>query len=282
MTRVERRFQRAFKGQVAIVTGGASGIGLALGHALTDAGAHVVLADRDGDEVMAAAADRSALSGATLDVTDSSGFHELAQDVLRRHGRLDMLFNNAGIGLAGEVRDLELESWRPVMEVNVFGVINGIAAVYPIMLERRSGVIVNTASGAGLLPRPGLTPYAAAKHAVVGLSTSLRAEASPLGVQVNVVCPGYIATSIMKSTRYVGLDRDRLVGSIPVKPISAQDCAAQILDGIIRNKPVIVVSKLLAFEWFVYRMSPSLGLAMSQIRGRAFRKNRTSASPSSG
>jgi len=270
-----RRFRRAFGGKVAIVTGGASGIGLALGNVLADAGAKIVLADRDGDEVMAAAAERRELSGVKLDVTDAPAFKEAAQGVLRRHGRLDLLFNNAGVGLAGEVRDLDIEAWRAIVDVNLYGVANGIAAVYPLMLERRDGAIVNTASGAGLLPRPGMAPYAATKHAVVGLTTSLRAEAAPHGVNVSVVCPGYIATSIMESTKYVGVDADGLTGSIPIKPMSPEDCARLILEGVIRNRPIIMVSRILELEWLLYRLSPTLGIKISRIRGRAFSKHRT-------
>ena len=122
-----------------------------------------------------------------------------------------------------------------------------------------------------MLPRPGMAPYAATKHAVVGLSTSLRAEAAGLGVRVSVVCPGYIGTEIMAKTRYVGLDGAALQASIPIRPMSPRACAEVVLRGVRRNRAVIPVTGLTWLEWWVYRLSPRVGVALACWRGAQMR-----------
>lgn len=249
---------------MALVTGAASGIGAALVQRLNEAGATVVGADLVGEG-----------SCRSLDIADAAAFQALVDDVVREHGRIDVLFNNAGIGLAGEVRDVSLADWRRVVDVNVMGVVHGVHAAYPHMLRQGSGAIVNTASGAGLLPRPGMTPYAASKSAVVGLSMSLRAEAAAYGVRVNAVCPGFVRTAMVATTDYRGLDKERLLARIPGGGMSALRCADKILTGVRRNRPLIVIGPLLRLEWLIGRLSPRLALALAGLRARAFRRART-------
>lgn len=267
-----------FRGRLALVTGAASGIGAALAEALAGAGARVWLTDVDADAVAetAAAIGRrhpgAAVHHAPLDVTDGPAF---AAAVARVGAPVDFLFNNAGVGLAGELRDLTPDDWRRVLAVNLEGTINGVHAVYPAMVERGSGHIVNIASGAALAPRPGMVPYAAAKAAVVGLSRSLRAEAAGLGVRVSAVCPGYIDTGIMDRTRFVGLDRDGLAGAIPIAPISAAECARRTLRGVARNRGLIPVGAEVGLEWRLMRFAPGLVERMARWRARQFRAHRT-------
>jgi NAD(P)-dependent dehydrogenase (short-subunit alcohol dehydrogenase family) len=185
-----------FSGATAIVTGGASGIGRALSEALARRGAPVVVADRNADgaaEVARAivAAGGSARSEA-LDVTDAAAVERLVDETAREHGRVDLMFNNAGIAIIGEETDVSLDDWRKVVDVNLWGVVHGIRAAYPRMVRQGSGHIVNTASLAGLSPAPFEISYTATKYAVVGLSRALRAEAAAHGVKVSVVCPGFI------------------------------------------------------------------------------------------
>lgn len=265
----------AWQGRTALVTGAASGIGRALAAGLIRQGGRVWLADRDEPRVRetAAALGPNAVAR-SLDVTDAAAFQSLAQEMLAREGKIDALFNNAGIGAAGELRDVSLEVWRRVLEVNVLGVVNGIGAVYPSMIARGAGVIVNTASGAGLAPRPGMAAYAASKHAVVGLSVSLRAEAELHGVSVSVVCPGYIQTDIMKTTEYTKLDAEALARSIPIKPISAEACAEKVLAGVARDRPIIIVGKTVWLDWLLFRLSPGLALRAAGLRARHFQAHR--------
>ncbi len=171
-----------FQGKVAIVTGAASGIGEALSGALARRGATVVLADIDeagakGSADALAVGPPGRVSAVALDVTDAEAVASLVERTAQDHGHLDFLFNNAGIGIAGPVSELTLAHWNRAIDVNLRGVVHGVVAAYPVMIRQGHGHIVNTASLAGLLPSPMLTPYGMTKHGVVGLSESLRMEA---------------------------------------------------------------------------------------------------------
>ncbi len=258
---------------VALVTGGASGIGAALCRRLAARGDRVIVSDLNLEGAQALAEELGGRA-VRLDVTDAEAFASVAREVVETEGRLDLLFNNAGIGLAGQVRDLEAKHWRSIVEVNLFGVINGIDAVFPIMRAQGSGHIVNTASGAGLCPRPGMTPYAAAKHAVVGLTTSFREEAALHGVRASVFCPGFIDTNIQAASHFVRVDGPGLTANIPLKPMTADECARIALRGVARNRVIIPVSKYVWLDWLLYRLSPALSIRISRLRARQFEKHR--------
>ena len=264
-----------YEGKIAIVTGAAGGIGGAVADALYAAGATVVVTDIN----LTAAEQRVQDFGERgvarhLDVCDPEAFAELADAIRAEFGHIDLLVNNAGVGLAGDVRDMALADWKRVIDVNLYGVIHGVHAVYADMTERGSGQIINIASGAGLCPRPGMVPYAASKAAVIGLSTSLRPEAAGLGVRVNVVCPGFIETDIQKNTTYKNLDTGKLLSEIPLKPMAASKCASIILRGAKRDRGIIPVSIATNLEWSMYRLSPSLLSGVAKFRARKFQDNR--------
>ena len=194
-----------FVGKIAIITGGASGIGKALGTELFLLGAHVVLADVDGSDAESvaheqtahASTDTGSVVGAQLDVRNASEFQAVVDETIERHGRLDLLFNNAGISMGGETHDMDIAHWDRIIDVNIRGVVNGVQAAYPRMIAQGQGHIVNTASGAGLAPAPLTVAYTTTKYAVVGLSTCLRPEAAVHGVRVSVLCPGPVDTPIL-------------------------------------------------------------------------------------
>lgn len=236
----------------AVVTGAASGIGLALSTALVQRGANVWMTDVNAEKVgPAAEALGPKARAAALDVRDAPAVRELIEGVAREAGRIDYLFNNAGIGLSGEVHELGVEHFDRIIDVNIRGVVNGIVAAYPLMVKQRSGHIVNTASMAGLTPVPLVVPYAMTKHAVVGLSTSLRLEAEHYGVRVSALCPSAIETPLLdaenpsdlqggpswrpNTRRYLA----RLAGGRPAYPVDK--LAAATLEAMERNVGVIII-----------------------------------------
>jgi NAD(P)-dependent dehydrogenase (short-subunit alcohol dehydrogenase family) len=257
-------------GQVAIVTGGASGIGAALVRALVARGATVVIADVDETGAKALAEELNTrgsgqVSAAALDVCDAEAVGDLVSRTAAEHGRLDLMFNNAGIAVGGMVEELALAHWDRVIDVNLRGVIHGVHAAYPVMLGQGSGHIVNTASLAGLVPGPMLAPYAAAKHAVVGLSLSLRAEAVGRGVRVSVVCPGFVDTPLLgrvnpdlpqTETGASAVALARLTGRL----YSAEALAQDVLRGIARNRAVIVAPASARLAWRMTRYAPGLSM----------------------
>ena len=214
--------------------------------------------------------------------TDVSRFDDVeraVQTAVQQFGRIDLIFNNAGVGLAGELRDLELSDWQPIVEVNLWGVIHGVHAALPVMLRQGSGQIVNISSAAGLVPRPGMVPYAATKFAVVGLSTSLRYEVEDLGIRVNVVCPFHVATSIFQNTKFRNIDPDAMLAAIPLRQLPVERCVEQILAGVRKNKAIIVMPRFARFEWMLYRYFPRAASLLLRRRRSLFRDHRLSPAP---
>lgn len=265
----------AFRDRVAIVTGGGSGIGAAISRALAARAATVVIADIDeiaaktvAEEVNAGSARGGLASTVAVDVRDSGAVTDLVAQVAAEHGRLDLIFNNAGIAIGGMVEELTLDHWDAVIDVNVRGVVHGVHAAYPMMLSQGHGHIVNTASLAGLVPGPSLAPYAAAKHAVVGLSLSLRAEGASRGVRVSAVCPGFVDTPLLGRVN-PGLPQTetganaaalaRLLGKLYQPDSLAQD----VLRGVERNRALIVAPRSARIAWRMTRYAP--GVTMRTI-----------------
>jgi NAD(P)-dependent dehydrogenase (short-subunit alcohol dehydrogenase family) len=261
-------------GAVAIVTGGASGIGRAFSATLVRRGSTVVVADLDGAraEVVAKELDGGGrrARAAELDVRDGPAVQALVDDVVTTHGRLDYVFNNAGIGVGGNVQDLTLAHWDRIIDVNLRGVINGVMAAYPIMVRQRRGHIVNTASMAGLVPPGLLTPYATTKFGVVGLSMSLRTEAAGYGVRVSAVCPGPVNTPMLDTRGPEdlpvpdSLPDGRRVLSKWSPPCSPERVARAVMRGIDRNTPIIVVPWWIKPAWALWRLSPRLLLRLAE------------------
>jgi NAD(P)-dependent dehydrogenase (short-subunit alcohol dehydrogenase family) len=250
-----------FTGKIAIVTGGASGIGRALSEELARQGASVVLADVN-EKLLHETVDSIKQAGfqakeAILDVTDHEAFKCLVNKVVDENGRLDYLFNNAGIAVCGEASAFSYDDWSSVINVDLYGVVNGVAAAYPIMVKQGHGHIVNTASLAGLIPAPGEISYTASKYGVVGLSHVLREEGADHGVKASVICPGFIETPIFYNAKLNNIDRQTMLKKIP-KAMSASECARIVLRGVERNKATIVVTNLAKLFWLLHRISPTL------------------------
>ncbi len=170
-----------------------------------------------------------------------------------------LIFNNAGVGLAGQTEKMPVEDWNHLLDINLRGVVSGVTAAYPIMVEQGFGHIVNTASIAGLMPFLGIVAYAASKHAVVGLSMSLRLESLDHGVQVSAVCPGYIKTRIIEDSKLIGVNREKLMDKLPGWiGISPDKCARRILKGVRRRKAIFTVTVFARVVWWLMRLSPNL------------------------
>lgn len=273
-----------FRGATAVITGSASGIGRALAEELAKRGGKVVLADLQielAEETAKAIRANGGIAEAfELNVTDFSAVEYLLRDTVKRMGRLDYMFNNAGIAIGGGVDLYSIEDWNRIIDVNLTGVINGIQAAYQIMLSQGFGHIVNTASMAGLTSLPGAVSYTASKHAVVGLSKSLRAEAASAGIRVSVVCPGVIRTPILddggkygKNLVYISPEQQRVMWE-KLKPMAPNVFANKTLDAIAKNKAIIVIPSWWKLFWWIDRLSPSLGIFFSQKHYEGMMKER--------
>mgnify|MGYP001116238118 CR=1 FL=1 len=252
-----------YKDKVAIVTGGASGIGRVLCEELGRRGADVVVADINMEGAQRTASAITAAGGkakaARLDVTKAEDVRRLIQETASTHGRLDFMFNNAGIAVIGEMRDMDMDQWHRIIDVNLKGVIYGTTAAYQLMVKQGFGHIVNTASVAGLFPAPLETSYATTKYGVVGLSTTLRMEAAGLGVKVSAVCPGFIRTEIFDNTPVLKAPREEAIAIIPPSMIGdVSRVARKILRGVARNKAVIVFPFSYRILRLIYWLSPSM------------------------
>jgi NAD(P)-dependent dehydrogenase (short-subunit alcohol dehydrogenase family) len=251
-----------FAGQVVLITGAGAGIGKGLACAIANKGAQIVAVDRDGpalDELIAEITTSGGHAEAhVIDVTDEVAITRVIEDTASRHGRLDYVFNNAGIAIGGDARDLAPEHWSKVLAVNWNGVLYGTLAAYRIMTRQGFGHIVNTASGTGLVPQPGNAPYCASKHAVVGLSLSLRYEGADLGVKVSAICPGHVATDIYRAMTVVNIPREKVIAGLPAKPMSVSEAVEIVLRGIRANQALIVFPANMRLAWRLNRLFPRL------------------------
>jgi NAD(P)-dependent dehydrogenase (short-subunit alcohol dehydrogenase family) len=252
------------------VTGAASGIGKAISEALAQRGCQVVLADIDFGDAEAAAAQIREKGGRAsarhLDVCDFAAVSELVTETMEKLGRIDYIFNNAGILVAGAAANYTIDAWQRIIAVNLGGVVNGVQAAYAAMIRQGFGHIVNTASMAGLTISRGVA-YSATKHAVVGLSRTLRVEAQVHGVRVSVICPGAIRTPMMRGGKHGILlmpfpeDKQReMIGQFSEvsRPMDVSIFARKVLDQVARNRAIIVVPGWNKIFWWIERASPTL------------------------
>lgn len=265
----------SFAGRVAVVTGAGSGLGEALSRELARRGATLLLVDGNGEAVErlagSLAADGARCRAVALDVRDTAGLESLLHEAAETHGRLDFLFNNAGIATAGELRDHTAEDVDSVLDVNLGAVAQGTRLALGLMAGRGGGHIVNTASMAGLAPVPGAAAYAASKHGVVGLSLSARVEGAAHGVRVSVVCPGLVRTRIFAAARLVRLEKlPNLV--LPMQEPAA--AARRILRGVGRNRAVILTPGWWRIFWWLVRISPGLALLLARDGAARVRRMR--------
>jgi NAD(P)-dependent dehydrogenase (short-subunit alcohol dehydrogenase family) len=268
---------KIFKDQKAVVTGGASGIGRALCETLATYGAIVTVADID-HEGAGRVAESIVSSGGRaeaveLDVTIKADVEKAINETAQKHGSLDYLFNNAGIGIIGDERDKSFDGWQKTIDINLMGVIYGTLAAYSLMAEQGSGHIVNTASIAGFMPAPTEVAYGTTKHAVVGLSTSLRAEGAALGVKVSAICPGVMKTAFFDTAPVLNANREEFMSMFKLITMTDIDRAAKIvLRGVARNRAMIVFPLNARIAWWLHRLHPSIMVLVGRYNMMRFRK----------
>jgi NAD(P)-dependent dehydrogenase (short-subunit alcohol dehydrogenase family) len=246
--------------KLVLVTGGGSGIGRATAQAFAAAGATVVVADIDaaaGEKTAVACEERGGVARAeACDVTDAGALADLAE----RLGPVDVLVNNAGVGMTGRFADMSLDDWRWIRSVNLDGVVNACAAFGPGMIARRSGQVVNVSSGLAYTMRATEAAYVATKAAVLALSRCLRADWAPYGIGVTAVCPGVIATPIVGSTRYLGARGDartrHRIEKIFRRGHPPEAVARAILAAADRNPAVVPVGWEARLGWHLNRITP--------------------------
>ena len=271
-----------FKNKICIVTGGASGIGRSLCDQLARHGAHVVMVDIN-LEPLEKAAEPLLKKGlkvraVNLDVTDESAFKKVIEDTAVEHGQLDYLFNTAGIAIAGEVHDLTIDHWTRVFDVNLNGVAYGTFHAYQLMIKQGCGHIVNTASVEGVLPFPSTVSYVGTKHAVVGITESLWVEAADMGVDLTVICPGYIRTPMLTDSEAVNTTMENWRSSFLVvlfeklSAITPDKCAKLILKGVAKKKAIVFTPKIGWLFWLNYRIWPMGYMHMLRFFHRMDRK----------
>lgn len=267
-----------FGGQLVLVTGAGSGIGRATAFAFAEAGARVVAVDRDAESA-ARTAEMSRLIGApeawgeTVDVTDEQAMEKLAEKVAREYGVVDVLVNNAGIGLSGSFLDTSAEDWKKVLDVNLWGVIHGCRLFGKQMAERgQGGHIVNTASAAAFQPSKALPAYSTSKAAVLMLSECLRAELAGRGIGVSAICPGFVNTNITATTHFAGVDAEeekrrqkktsRLYGLRNYPPEKVADA---ILRAVVKNQAVVPVTPEARGAHLMSRFTPRALRAIARL-----------------
>ncbi len=244
-------------GKVAVVTGGGSGFGLAMGHKFAAEGMAVVLADIDEGALQTAAA---GIDGDVMiqraDVTSFEDMGALAAAAIDRYGRVNVVCNNAGVAGFGGMLEMSVSDWRWVIDVDLMGVVHGVKAFLPHLVEHGDGHIVNTASVSGLLSQPGMSAYNAAKFGVIALSESLFYELQILEstVGVSVLAPAWVQTRIFEADRYrpgaespegkvAELVRPMMVKLAERGRLTAADIAAKVVAGVKANQFYILTHK---------------------------------------
>ncbi len=243
-----------------MVTGAASGIGRAIATAFAGRDHHVVVTDVDGAAATAVAehlrVTGHAASAYRLDVTDAHAFVTVVDAVEQEQGTLDVLVNNAGVPIGGPSHELPLARWRQVVDVNLMGVIHGVTAVYPRMVARGAGMIVNTASLSAFTAVPTSVAYAASKHAVLGLSRSLRGEGAVHGVRVHVLCPGFVDTPLLHHEESGGHSFARVSRTLRHPVVTPEQVATALLRGLDRDRGVIITPRSAALTRWAEVLAP--------------------------
>ena len=291
---------------VTLITGAASGIGRELAIQLARRGGQLILADLDeqglaqtqaliaANQNLPSIAPRNSASIATvsatisatgvvqteahrLDVGDTQAMQRWVDETVARHGRIDAIYNVAGIAILAEFDEMDAQLWRKIIDVNLVGVINGCQAAYPHMQRQHSGRIVNIASLAGLLPSPSLGAYSTTKAAVVMLSRVLRPEARAHGVRVNVVCPSFVDSRIYENAIAPTFRGGNMRSLIPLPILDTNKAVTMMLRGLARDRAVIVLPGYAKLLWLLARWVPAITEILGRDAIKRYRAAKTAA-----
>ena len=247
-----------FEGKVAVVTGGASGIGRALAVRLFQVGAKVHIVDLNDEALTNVRANYPKLNTYCGDLTDLEQTKSIVNAIRLVEKRIDLLFNSIGVGFTGEFKETSIKHWQHTTNVNLNSVYYSIHCVYPIMQAQGYGQMVIISSMAGLIIFPLGHPYAASKYATFALSRVLRVEGACDGIKVNVVCPGYVESNLLETSTLLGVDKEYFLSKIPFPKMTAEKAAKIILKSTSKNKAILVFPFYAKFIWWLTRIFPTV------------------------
>ncbi len=255
--------------QTVFITGGASGLGFALASQYLQAGWQVAVGDRDAVALVRALdGELAGAFGMVCDVTLDADLERARDAVLARWGSIDLIYNNAGVALAGSLEDGLPGDWQWIIDTNLMGVVRGCRIFAPVLRAQGRGRLVNIASMAGMIHPPGMSAYCATKAAVVALSEVLEIELAGSGVGVSVVCPGFFRTALARhgraSSPVLRQVAERLVGGAAV---SADAVATKIRAGVARGHFFILTHRLERGLWWLKRLLPHTWFVRLMIAG---------------
>ncbi|MBU0991608.1 MAG: SDR family oxidoreductase [Proteobacteria bacterium] len=267
---------RIFNDATAIVTGGASGFGRAVAEGLAKRGSEVVILDLQKEAAEETASKINSKNGKATaiqaDATDFPQVQRIVDETCERTGRIDYIFNIAGIVISGQAHQLGIEDWNKIIGINFCGVVNGVQAAYPIMVKQGFGHIVNMSSIAGLLPLPGAVAYTATKHAVVGLSKALRIEGAIHGIRVSVLCPGALRTPLLMENGgkfgqvKLGISSEEMTEiAEKLRPMPPEQYAEKVLNAVARNKAIFTGRPDWQFGYQLNRFYPIFSMTVSRL-----------------
>ena len=264
-----------YKDKTIVITGAGAGLGKALALKMAQLGGHIIVTDIVDSSVTTTVEEIHAQGGMArgyrLDVTRSDGIETLLEEL----AVVDLWVNNAGVAAAGEVRDTDLSVWRKVIDVNLWGVITGTKLAYDKMLGQGHGQIVNIASMYGICTSPMVGAYAASKHGVVGITRCLQMEARSLGVKINLICPGYIDTTLFSHGNFSGVSSEDSLRLLPYRMVKLDTAVAKIIKGIEKNTPLLIFPFYVKSTWFIATLFNPLYKLISRIYLMRYRKART-------
>ncbi len=266
-----------FKGKTVLISGAGSGIGRAVAARLSELGARLHLSDLNISALRQAASGwpNPAASLTELDVRDSEALGAWIRESPGRGNRLDYLFNNAGIGMAGEFRHMHAEDWVAVRSINLDAVVVASQEAFKYMENHGGGHIVNTASLLGISPSPLASLYSACKHGVMGLSHNLSIEGKTLGILCSAVCPGYIDTAIFDRAEIRNTNKEAMLSHLPWKLYPVEEAARCILEGVASSRKVIVFPAHARLSHRLWTFLPGL---YARINERLLERHRKAAS----